>query len=65
MRHRSVRQLWLRSSRMWRCATWRYMLRTLRVSTDEGMSISGAMGSWVANSLNRTLRLTETIESLC
>lgn len=64
MRHRFVRQQWLRSSKMWRCATWRCTLRTLRVSTDEGTSISGAMGS-LANSLNSLPRLAKMIESLC
>jgi hypothetical protein len=53
-RCRSVRRLWLRSSRTWRCATWRCTLRTLRVSTDEGTSISGVTGS---------LRLAMMIES--
>lgn len=64
MRHRSVRQQRLRSSRMWRSETWRCTLRTLRVSTDEGTSISGAMGSLANNSLN-SLRLAKMIESLC
>jgi hypothetical protein len=50
---------------MWRCATWRCTLRTLRVLTDEGTSINGAMVSLATNSLNSLRRLAKMIESLC
>src|SRR5712672_42239 len=49
-RCRSVRRRLLPSSGTWHCVTWPWTLHMLPASTDEGMCISGAMGS-LADSL--------------